>query len=591
MMRWLLLLWWLGCAPIGAAADLAPRVEALLAERGLVGASWMLLHGDGTVETGAAGQRAAGVPLRAEDRMHVGSIAKTVLAAGVLRLVSQGRVTLDTPIATLLPELAPANPWHATDPVRLRHLLDHTAGLPDATFRHLFSAAAGPDTPLAAALAAPLPVRTRPGSEFSYSNLGYVLAALAIERVTGQRYERYLDEQLLRPLGMTASTFGHVDQHGATPPLAMGHVDRARPQAYLANFLRPAGQFVTTPADMARFAAFLMGDGRIDGAPFIRADLLRQMGRAQGTAAARAGLPAGYALGLGRRDRHGRVVLCHGGNTVGFRAMFCLAPAQRAAFLVALNMDSEAADYEAFTALMLDALALPRAVAPRATPAGDAQAWQGWYVRLPAKVPAFVYLDLLFNPVALAPAAAGAVELRPLLGAATVLAPAGPRLYRAPDRITATHALLADAGGTAYSDGFGTWRPVSFGRLLWMWASLAAGLGALAWLLVVGTVRLWRTRRGFLADALAPAWAVLLLIPVAGVAVGLAWQTMGDVGAATVALAALTAALPLAALYGLLRLYRGGLRHRRADVLALALLLQWCAVLAAWGLLPFRFWA
>jgi hypothetical protein len=75
---------------------------------------------------------------------------------------------------------------------------------------------------------------------------------------------------------------------------------------------------------MARLARFLMGDGRIDGQPFVDPALLAAMGRPAGTEAARAGLAVGYGLGMATRDRHAAAGKCHGGNTVGYRAMFCL---------------------------------------------------------------------------------------------------------------------------------------------------------------------------------------------------------------------------------------------------------------------------
>jgi CubicO group peptidase (beta-lactamase class C family) len=592
-----LLAGWLALAAAGLAqtpgADPTPGMRALLAREGMVGAAWMLLPGDGGVVTGAAGLRQAdrAGALTAEDRMHSGSLAKTMLAAGVLRLVTEGRLALDTPVARLLPDFALDNPWHASDPVRLRHLLDHTAGLEDATFRHAFTGAARLDSPLALAFGARTAVHTRPGSETSYSNLGYVLAAMVIERTVGERYETYLDRTLLRPLGMEHSSFLHVEQAAGAPALASGHVDGARPQSYLPSYLRPAGQFVTTPRDMARFALFFMGDGRVAQREFIRTDLLRQMGWPRGTAAAAAGLKVGYALGMRLRDRHGRVGLCHGGNGIGVQTLLCTYPAQRKAFFVALNMDSETADYEAFNALLLDALAVPRIVPAAPAGAAPAAAWDGWYVRLPAKVPAFVYLDMLFNPVELT-AGAGQLRLRPLLGGAAALTAGGGHRDRAADRATAAHVLLADAGGRAWSDGTGTWRRVSGWGVALLWASLAAGLAGALYVLAAGAARLWRARRRFAGDALAPAWLTLLCVPLAGAALGMSWQTMGEVGVASVALAVLTAALPLAALAGLARAWRAAPRwQRRADLAALAGLLQWCVVLAAWGMLPFRMWA
>jgi CubicO group peptidase (beta-lactamase class C family) len=72
---------------------------------------------------GAAGLANAdsGEPMTTDKRVHVGSVTKTVLATGVLRLITTGRLSLDTPVADLLPGLGFDNPWAASDPVRIRH--------------------------------------------------------------------------------------------------------------------------------------------------------------------------------------------------------------------------------------------------------------------------------------------------------------------------------------------------------------------------------------------------------------------------------------------------------------------------------------
>lgn len=161
---------WLGLAGGATAAPqaLQARVEQALREDQVAGAVWATLEHDGTIRTDAAGVRnaASGAPLRADSRVHVGSIAKAVLATGVLHLASTGRVDLDAPVNRYLPGLRFDNPWPG-HPVRVRHLLDHTAGLDDIRLWQLFSTQPTPDTPLADAFArgpAPLAVRGRPGS-------------------------------------------------------------------------------------------------------------------------------------------------------------------------------------------------------------------------------------------------------------------------------------------------------------------------------------------------------------------------------------------------------------------------------------------
>ena len=204
-----------------SAADVAADIAAELQRQGLQGAVWSTVLANGKVKLGAAGIKDSrgGQPIGVDDRVQVGSVAKTLVATGILRLVTEGRLTLDAPVAGLVSGVAFDNPWAASDPIRVRHLLDQTAGLDDARIAHVFSVTADADMPLAEAVAAGQPllrVRSRPGTRHSYSNIGYTLAGMVIEAVTGTRYEHYLATHLLQPLGMHDSTFAFTTQTGAS---------------------------------------------------------------------------------------------------------------------------------------------------------------------------------------------------------------------------------------------------------------------------------------------------------------------------------------------------------------------------------------
>ena len=307
------------------------ELEKILEEESLVGVAWVLVDESGASSPGAVGYRDSEtqLPFTTQTRFHVGSVSKSLLATGVLRMATQGLIDLDAPANDYLPSLSFNNQWADESPVTVRHLLDHTAGLNDAHMWQMFSERPGPETPLSDAFPEPavqLLVRSRPGERFSYSNMGYALLGMIIESVTGQGYETYLDQHLLLPLGMNDSTFTYTSQEGesADPYLAWGHVDDGSRYGASPIFLRPAGQFTTTVGDMATFARFLLSDGQLEGKPFIRESWMRSRGQPTTTIAAKSGLHAGYALGTGRRDRHGVVGLCHAGNIVGFFAMLCV---------------------------------------------------------------------------------------------------------------------------------------------------------------------------------------------------------------------------------------------------------------------------
>ncbi len=582
------------------APGLRSDIERLLQDNGLTGAVWSTVAPDGTIAVDAVGVKVArtGEPLRSDDRVHVGSVTKTLLATGILKLVSDGRLALETPISRYLPQLVFDNPWATSEPIRLRHLLDHTAGLDDARLWQVFSLKPEADAPLAEAFSRDptlLRVRSRPGSRFSYSNMGYVLLGMVIESTTGERYERYLDDHLLRPLGMRDSTFAFVSQAGprADARLAMGHFENGVPQAAVPSYLRPATQFTTTAADMASFGRFLMSDGRIDGAPFIDPALLRAMGRPFETEAARAGLAAGYALGLGRRDRHGAVGSCHAGNTVGYRAMLCVFPEQQKAFFIAMNADSETANYERFHALLVRALKLDAvALAGAGMPSADVADWEGIYIPAPPRMASFAWLATVFDFVRVSWDGTH-LRLRSLQSDDKTLAPQGGLLFRATDRATASHVFLTSVDGeSVLSDGLKNYERTSLAKIALLWASLCGGILGLLIIVISGTVHLLSRRLTPSGAIFAPYLTVVALLLPLPLFVQQSFLQLGDVTIASVTLAVVTAALPVGMIIGLARQLRTRTPGMMAviDAAAMLAVLQWTIVLASWDLVPLRLW-
>ncbi|HEY0662007.1 MAG TPA: serine hydrolase domain-containing protein [Lysobacter sp.] len=593
-----------GCALTARAKDtvgstdqaLAQEIASALVQEGLAGSVWSTVDADGTIRTGAAGYRNAPAreAMTPDTKVHIGSVTKTLLATGVLQLVSAGRLDLDTPVGTLLPQLRFDNPWERESPVRVRHLLDQTAGLEDARLWQVFSLQTTPDAPLIDAFtrdATVLQVRSRPGERFSYSNMGYTLAGMVIEAVTDERYERWLDRELLAPLGMRDSSFAFVSQAGATPDprLAWGHQDDLSVHAAVPTQLRPAGQFTTTAHDMALLARFLMSDGRIDGRPIVRTDLLRAMATPNGTAAANAGLQVGDALGLTRRDRHGAVGHCRGGSIVGFRAMLCLFPESRRAFTLVHNADVEGADYNRFDALMVKAMDLPPATPAAArAPAADIGQWQGHYVPAPNRMAMFRYVDFLADSVRVDWDGA-TLKFAPLQAEARSLVPAGGHLFVADGRAIPSHVLLSgEQGEKLIADGGRTYRKASTVGYWLMWASLGLGVIGLLWFLLAVPIRGAISGRAWRQPGFWGAVALLLPVPLFFTQ---SFMQLGDRTPASIAVYLAGLVLPLAMAWQLaIGVRRWRLAREWADTFAALLVLQWCAMLFAWDMLPFAMW-
>jgi len=144
----------------------------------------------------------------AETPFRIGSITKSLVSLAALMLIEEGKLALNDRLASRAPEVWFDNPWEETDPVRLVHLLEHTAGFDDIRLREY--ALLDPDIPLKEALDY-YPVsrvsRWRPGTRFSYCNSGPSIVAYVIAKITGLTFEDFVAERLFQPLGMETATF------------------------------------------------------------------------------------------------------------------------------------------------------------------------------------------------------------------------------------------------------------------------------------------------------------------------------------------------------------------------------------------------
>jgi CubicO group peptidase (beta-lactamase class C family) len=247
-----------------AAAEAAVRAElerhafpgAVLAVG--VGARVELVRGMGHV-----GWREAAAPVSpAETLYDLASVTKAVATTvAVLLLVEDGRIRLDEPVQPHLPQFE--GRWK--DQVTWRHLLTHTAGLPGgANIR-----GSGERERVHRLLRTRLDVP--PGRKVEYTDLGFLVAWEAAERVAGEPLDRFLERRVWRPLGMRRTQFSPGQECEACAPtlrLSTGVPYRGRPADLLARRIGGvtgnSGLF-STAHDMARFAAMIANGGELDG--------------------------------------------------------------------------------------------------------------------------------------------------------------------------------------------------------------------------------------------------------------------------------------------------------------------------------------
>ncbi|TDE50124.1 serine hydrolase [Flavobacterium sp. GT3P67] len=148
------------------------------------------------------------IPNQPDTKHRLGSVTKQFTAMLIIQLVEQGKLKLDAPITTYLPD------YHKTsgDKITIHHLLTHTSGIPNYTsFPNFFKTTSlNPYSPEAfVKIFADLPLEFTPGEKFAYSNSGYFLLGYIIEKVSGKTYEQCLQDNILTSLKMKNTGFDH----------------------------------------------------------------------------------------------------------------------------------------------------------------------------------------------------------------------------------------------------------------------------------------------------------------------------------------------------------------------------------------------
>jgi len=314
----------------GAAVTVVANGEVLLAE----GYGWSNVHRRVPVSVG-------------ETVWPVASVTKLFTATAAMRLVEEGRLELDRDYREAVPELANCS----RGPVTLRALLTHTSGLEEDSFGMVRPGITSLE-PLAEYLRhCRLRQRRCPGERISYCNHGLVLVGRLIELASGMRYEDYVQQAILEPLGMRRSGFAWDEARLAD--LATGYVSTGRgwravsPDTMLAT---PSGGLHATVEDMAKFLLLHTGDGSVGGRRILRAETLALMQRPHFRLASEA---AGMALGFWERRQNGLEGLEHGGAVRGYACLLAVWPSQRLGIFIITNCQ-EVALGESFIASFLD---------------------------------------------------------------------------------------------------------------------------------------------------------------------------------------------------------------------------------------------
>ena len=256
--------------------SLNSTLEPYLKEFGLPALSAAVFKNGEIIAAGAVGTRRAGenIPVTIDDKFHLGSDSKafTALLAGMY--VQQGKLRWDSTLGETFTELK-----DKMDPefpkITVEELLSHSSGLADNDLLDLVNRSYQQDGNMDEVRywmlkeTAPKPLDHSRGSKFSYSNLGYTLAGVILERLSGTTWEELVEEKIFEPMGLTTAGFG--------PQASLGKVDATlghflvdgKPKAMLAGpngdnplIFGPAGTIHMSVLDFAKWAAWQAGEGK-----------------------------------------------------------------------------------------------------------------------------------------------------------------------------------------------------------------------------------------------------------------------------------------------------------------------------------------
>ena len=443
------------------------------------------------------------VPITPATVFHVASVSKQFTALALGLLVAEGEVSWDDDIRRYVPEV----PDFGT-PITLRQLAHHTSGIRDQwALLQMAGWRWGGDVIRQAdvldLLARQTGLNFEPGTDYVYSNSGYTLLAVVIERVSGQTLRTFTERRLFRPLGMTHTVFR--DDHTLLVPNRAYAYARQGLGGYRLSIpdfaIAGATSLFTTVEDLARWNRNF-GSGQVGGG-----DLLRQL---QERGALNDGARLSYAFGLQHGTHRGRRTISHGGTDASYRSEFLRFPDEDTAVAVLCN--TGIADPGRLARDIADVLLPPPARGPATVPAAarrpaadralapapdrdaaavqavDAASLAGYYRRPGNDVPLRVVArgdDLALVAGGLERAIRRTADGRLMMGAATeVTITTGrggdPLQLRVGDASRPTYSRappvqpaadrLAEYAGTYYSDDLGvgyTFRVEDSGLVLW----------------------------------------------------------------------------------------------------------------------------
>lgn len=588
--------------------DFRTAVQAVLSETGVPGAGIALVRTSGVEWAGGIGvaNLERKEPVTSDTHFRVGSISKSFIASAIVQMYLDDEIDLDTPVTELASEIRIDNAWEPAHPVRVIHLLQHTAGFDDMHFNEMYNTADPPDLPLVDVLKrnpASRVVRWQPGTRFSYSNPGYAVAAYLIEKITGEKYEDRIAERIFKPANMPTSSFVLTKADEAT--MATGYLDRRGTPAPLTQiYLRPAGNLHSSALEMGRWVQLMLNWGETETDLVIDPEYLSNMEHPRTTVASYAGVRNhGYGSGIATSEDEGFPMLGHGGGIDGFSSYYAYSTSRDVGYVVLLNSNDSSEAMRRIRTLAIRYLKAdieppPKPVA--AVPEATLRKYEGYYHDANPRNQSLAFIEWLLSGSQVR-VSGNRLEMKPVFGAAVPLVPVAEALFRLDNEVEASRVfaendsgLMVMTGGYTYAERLARWRVES---VRWPVLISAALLLTPLLMLIVWAAHakkaepsgLWWLKTCLLLCAAALGLPILAIMNVSA-------PTLGTLNVWTMLMFVGTVLMPVAAILSFLFALDAWRNDAGRWLRAYALTVSIAALivsgyLSAWGMIGFRPWS
>ncbi len=315
------------------------------------------------------------IPANASTLYRIASISKVFTATAIMQLRDAGKLQLDDPVSKHLSWFKVKEPSRDAPPITIWTLLTHTSGLARELPLSYWNDLKFPSREEMMRLVPEEPAVFPPETEYKYSNLALAIAGEVVTAVSGEPYPQYVEDHILRPLGMSSSL---VEPSATAANLAVGYrkhepgVPREAEEFIDARALTPSAGLASNVEDLAKFVSLEFRDGPAAGSQILKGSTLREMQRVQWL---RPDWQNGQGLGFGVRHVGQQVRVGKDGAAPGYKSLMEWVPAEKFGVIVLINGYDSEPTYYVNQALSIMGPAIAKATArSKPTPVAD-PAW------------------------------------------------------------------------------------------------------------------------------------------------------------------------------------------------------------------------